>query len=59
MSPLERARAMDYALGQMQARLAFGETQISSSEAVKDLELLQGQAAKLGFKLLHEGRRNC
>jgi tetratricopeptide (TPR) repeat protein len=49
---LERAKATDYALGQMQARLAVGEIQISSSEAVKNLEFLQGQAAKLGFKLL-------
>lgn len=49
---LERARAMDYALGQMQGRLALGEIQLSSSEAVKNLELLQSQSAKLGFKLL-------
>jgi tetratricopeptide (TPR) repeat protein/TolB-like protein len=52
---VERAKSMDYILGQMQARLALGEIQMASAQrerATQDLQLLKEQAAKLGFKLL-------
>ncbi len=52
---IERAKSMDYILGQLQARLALGEIQVASgqgSRAVQELQLLKEQAAKLGFKLV-------
>lgn len=52
---MERAKAMDYTLGQMQARLTLGEIYLASGEherAAQQLQLLRDQSAKLGFKLL-------
>lgn len=51
----QRAKSMDYILGQMQATLALAEVQVTAGEnqrAAKDLTSLQDQAARLGFRLL-------
>jgi hypothetical protein len=46
---------MDYSVGQMQTRLALGEIHLASGErqrAAQELQLLKGESAKLGFRLL-------
>ncbi len=51
----DRAKTMDYVLGSMQAKLAIAEIQVSTGDrdrASRELQLLNDQAARLGFKLL-------
>jgi hypothetical protein len=52
---LSRTKSMNYLFGQMQARLTLAEIQISSGAGggtARDLQSLEDQSAKLGFKLL-------
>ena len=53
----ERAKAMEYSVGQMQASLALGEIHLAAgekSQAVQELETLKDRAGKLGFRLLQQ-----
>ena len=52
---LERSKAMDYSVGQMQATLALGEMHLASGQdarAAQDLQRLKDESTKLGYRLL-------